>query len=94
MTPDQALEAAAVMIAFANGRKIEWKYADREDYGWRTSDQPTWDWIDCEYRVAPEPWQLKIWVHDEDTRVFAEEGDGFKPLAKGWRLITVKEVLP
>ena len=82
------------MLAFANGRKIEWKYAGMEDYGWRTTSQPTWDWVDCEYRVEIKPWEGKIWVHDEDKRVFADEEDGFKPLAEGWRLVTVKEVLP
>lgn len=80
------------MIAFANGREIE--YRNEANDVWTPIESPCWAWECSKYRVKPEPWQRNIWVHDEDKGVFVDEGDGWKPLAKGWRLITVKEVLP
>ena len=90
MTPDQALEAAAVMVAFANGRKIEVRNKRIPD-AWNREDEPLWNFGYCEYRVAPEPWEGKILVHATGDVAGV---DGNEPLLKlpGWRLITAKEV--
>ena len=91
MTPEETRQAAEVMLAFAEGKKIE--YRNEANENWTPITDPAWAWECSDYRIAPVPWQRRIWVHDEDKSVFADEGDGWKPLAKGWRLITVKEVL-
>lgn len=90
MTPQESIDAAAVMIAFAEGKKIEMN----NGMGWHPCPHPIWDWECIKYRVAAEPWQGKIWVHHEGSvhnerffsmsHKYATEND--------WRLITAKEV--
>ena len=79
------------MLAFAEGKKIEWKSATR-DCDWQATGQPQWDWCVCKYRVAPEQWEGKILVHANGDIACME---GNEPLLNlpGWRLITVKEVI-
>ena len=57
MTPEQqeAKRRAEVMLAFADGAPIEWTPQDRPDYGWEIDDEPSWNWIDVDYRVNPNP---------------------------------------
>ena len=57
MTPEQqeAKRRAEVMLAFADGAPIEWTPQDRPDYGWEIDDEPSWNWIDVDYRVSPNP---------------------------------------
>lgn len=90
MTPEQTREAAAVMLAFADGKKIEWY--DRHCHKWIAVDAAKWDWLSCDYRVAPEPWTAKIWVHS-DGGILDGADENWKPRAPGWRFITVKEVV-
>lgn len=90
MTPDQALEAAAVMVAFANGRKIE---CCADGKTWFPAQNPTWRWDVCKYRVAPEPWEGKIWVRKGGLVCEGSETDDKQSFqSRGWRLITAKEV--
>jgi len=90
MTPEETRQAVEGMLAFTEGKKIEYRNEANED--WTPLTTPAWAWECSEYRVAVEPWQRKVWVHDKYKSVYVE--DGWTPLAKGWRLITVKEVLP
>ena len=57
MTTEQqeAKRRAEVMLAFADGAPIEWTPQDRPDYGWEIDDEPSWNWIDVDYRVSPNP---------------------------------------
>ena len=90
MTPERAREAAAVMLAFADGKKIE---ARRKTTGtWSVKREPVFDFCGYDYRVAPEPWEGKILVHANGDIACLE---GNEPLLNlpGWRLITVKEVI-
>ena len=91
MTPEQAREAAAVMLAFADGKKIECKTAKGSD-PWVDVAEPCWEWDGMKYRVAPELWEGKILVHANGDIACME---GNEPLLNlpGWRLITVKEVI-
>jgi hypothetical protein len=91
MTPEQAREAAAVMLAFADGSRIECKYVNREE--WSKVDTPVWNWDVVEYRVAPEPWTGKIWVHPDGQVERAIDGHNKDAWQKNkWKLITAKEV--
>lgn len=49
-------EKIAVMQAFERGEKVECR--EFRDEGWFVSDDPTWEWGSCEYRVAPKPIDL------------------------------------
>ena len=93
MTPDQALEAAAVLTAFANGRKIQSKHKRNDT--WILCENPSWDFFGYDYRVATEPWEGKIWVHlDGQIREPRVLDDAAEARARGWRLIAAKEVQP
>ena len=59
MTPqEQAKYQADVMLAFAEGKTIQWR---RYDFKWEDSHTPLWDWFSNEYRVKPsEPKKVII----------------------------------
>lgn len=78
-----------MMLAFAEGKKIE--RFDYHCYKWIAVDGASWDWESCRYRIAPEPWTGKIWVHP-DGGITAADDEGWKPKDPQWRLITAKEV--
>ena len=52
MTREEIKEAAKVMEAFANGKKIQ--YLD-EYNDWIDTPNPLFDWDKCVYRIKPEP---------------------------------------
>lgn len=52
MTREQARKVAKVMIAYANGEKIE--YTIKGCNKWTKIDSPSFNW-DWEYRVKPKP---------------------------------------
>ena len=62
MSPDQAKTAAAVMVAWAEGRAIESKQIHHTT--WHDCGSPTWDWFLCDFRIKPNPreWWLVEWV--------------------------------
>ena len=93
MTPEKAREAAAVMLAFADGKKIECKTATGPD-PWIEVAEPRWQWYGTKYRVAPEPWEGKIWLHPNGSYMTPAIALGDERMEEeGWRLITVKEVI-
>ena len=69
MTPDELREAAAVMLAAADGAEIECKWWKDDDKEWSPSREPKWDWKHFRYRVKPpqskpvERWCIQL-VHD------------------------------
>lgn len=55
MTREEARKAAEVMLAYANGKEIEYHfrcYKDEKD--WYLADNPTFDFQIKEYRVKPK----------------------------------------
>ena len=54
MTTEQfnALEMAAIMLAFADGEEIECCGHDAPELGWLRADTPRWNWQDFAYRIA------------------------------------------
>ncbi len=53
MNRDEARKAAEVMLAYAEGKEIEFKAPDETDYN--PSVEPLFNWDSFDYRVKPEP---------------------------------------
>lgn len=74
MTPEETKQAAAVMLAWADGKKIEWSARPIEKLGWKplTADtgEPYWNWCHCIYRIAPEPMEVDVWVHKDGGMIY------------------------
>ena len=47
-------EMIAVMQAFVNGKKIEYRLRDDIKSTWRNTSCPCWNWKAFEYRIKPE----------------------------------------
>ena len=68
MTKEQCREAGATMIAWANGKTIQWRRRGHND--WSEVDQDcigitlSWDWDEFQYRIKPES-KLRPWTEDE-----------------------------
>ena len=55
MTREELKEAAKVMEAYANGKKIQCNYNCQDDEGWVDTDNPSFNWDKYVYRIKPEP---------------------------------------
>ena len=53
MTREEARKAAEVMLAYADGKKIE--YCRKGDYVWFPATTPNFAWSSTDYRVKKEP---------------------------------------
>lgn len=53
MTREEARKAAEVMMAYADGKEVE--YYDDLLECWESSDNICFNWYDTKYRVKPEP---------------------------------------
>lgn len=54
-------EQIAVMTAFKNGKKIEYRYCETGSRAeWEKCLEPQWNWASFEYRVEPK--KVKVWV--------------------------------
>lgn len=61
MTPqERAKKQAEVMLAYAEGKEIE-RYTNMAS--WMLDDDPTWNWIDNDYRVKKTPKVVKLWAY-------------------------------
>jgi hypothetical protein len=90
MTHEEAIIAAGVMLAWAEGKKVQgrWRNSSCE---WGDCSDPAWQWETNEYRIKPEP--REWWLND------CFVGYGFKDAAKsmskpGFEPIHVREVKP
>jgi hypothetical protein len=63
MTREQTKEAASVMLAWADGKEIEYKEMALTG-GWTTTENPQWRWKDFSYRIKPTI-TLRSWTADE-----------------------------
>ena len=94
MTTEETRQAAEVMLAFAEGKKIELRSHNMGGKWIPATPEPTWSWHTVEYRVVTEPWAAKIWVHSNGGCLPYRDREPEDLWANaGWRLITVKEVL-
>ncbi len=72
MNAEETKQAAAVMIA-SETKNIQERYRHgKSDDGWVDCPDPDWDWDSFEYRVTPEPTEVKVWVHS-DGRILMNE---------------------
>ena len=55
MTTEEIREAAKVMEAYANGKKIQCNDNHLGNGEWVTTDNPSFNWDKFTYRVKPEP---------------------------------------
>jgi hypothetical protein len=70
MTREETLAAAKVMMAYAEGARIQVRAKGREE--WLNWEGPKWDWERLEYRVRPEPQEVFIWVRaDHDPVLYS-----------------------
>jgi len=68
MNSEQVLakKRAEVMIAFSEGKEIE--FMDRANK-WHKNTDPSWDWDSWDYRVKEEPLELWVNVYEDDIYV-------------------------
>jgi len=68
MTKEESIEAGSVMIGWANGKTIQWRRRDQNEWSEVERDcigiTFSWDWDEFEYRVKPMP-KLRPWTADE-----------------------------
>ena len=55
MIREELKEAAKVMEAYANGKKIQCNYNIQDNEGWVDTDNPSFNWDKYVYRIKPEP---------------------------------------
>lgn len=74
MTPEQLKQAAAVMLAAAEGAEIQCrKKGSSTNTSWEAEvcDSPVFDWYEYDYRVKPKPRVWWIYVPPAATRCYA-----------------------
>lgn len=72
MNRERTAAAAAVMLAFAEGKPVEWRNNSRDWHPLHPVDQPIWNWQAHEYRVKPQA--LKSRRYLRRGRGFSEAG--------------------
>ena len=55
MLIEELKEAAKVMEAYANGKKIQCNYNRQDNEGWVDTNNPSFNWDKYAYRIKPEP---------------------------------------
>ncbi len=64
-------EIIAVVQAHKEGKRIQIRRRSsdeiKSDYGWKSGDPLRWNFIECEYRVAPEPHWIDGYVFPKDV---------------------------
>lgn len=86
MNAEETKAAAAVMIA-SETKNIQQRYRHgKSDEGWVDCPEPDWDWDMFEFRIAPEPLEVEVWVHP-DGRVMSDSpwNDPIKLAEMGWK---------
>ena len=83
MTKEETKRRAEIMLAAEyegdNCTNIEYKSINFKSYGWRETSDPTWDWINYDYRVISEPRTIYIKVFENGDSVSDEYLDHLKP---------------
>lgn len=68
MNVEETKAAAAVMIAYAEGKPIECRYKHSGTAMWGPFvGSIVWDWGQYEYRIAPKPVEVEVWVHPDGS---------------------------
>lgn len=69
----RAYDQAQVMLAFSQGKKIEYR-SKHVKSDWETAHDPLWRFENWDYRIAPEPQEVWLWVKDGNRRVVEQNG--------------------
>lgn len=95
MNHAQTREAIDVMQAYIMGKPIECR-CEKKEWTRLTVTEPYWNWQECEYRIAPEPMEIEVWMKP-NTRTIHLVGNTFSSeeemLASGWTTKKFREVL-
>ena len=62
MTRDETRNAIRVMQAYVDGKEVECWHRGLE--GWDTTNNPSWNWMDCIFRIKLTA-TLRPWTADE-----------------------------
>lgn len=84
MTREQAREAAAVMLAWADGMEVECAEIGRDKWKWTPLFTTVWNWSKYTYRIKPTT-KLRPWTADE-----VPLGAWIKSKQHGWRALILK----
>lgn len=76
-------EMATVMMAYEHGKKIEVKGKWEKETSWRLCT-PLWNWVDCDYRVKPEPQYVP---YDSIKEVYKDKWFKHKASGMSYRII-------
>jgi hypothetical protein len=68
MTRDEARKAAAVMLAYAEGKPIQYKLIGSSPWEDTAGSQLAFDWSSCCYRIKPEVVRYKRVLYKPETR--------------------------
>jgi hypothetical protein len=93
MTTEETKKAAEVMLEAAEGKRIE---VSRRDSGkWVPCVLPYWNWCECDYRVAPEPFEgwLNVYPGHTSSSYLSREMAESQLSPGGGRTIKVREVI-
>lgn len=93
MTREETRQAAEVLLAYANGKRIE--SAIKGGDGWSVNENPHWDFETYEYRIAPDQEELKMKHYRPYTmEEFVEDMAIHEPLIKIEDAVRKQYVLP
>lgn len=90
MTPQEtAKQQAEVMIAFAEGKPIQYMIFANNGIEWTDISEPLWDWIRFDYRIRPaEPKKVKLeaWIDPRGGMHFFTTCSGYieQKLVANW----------
>ena len=82
MTREQAREAAAVMLAWADGKEVEIRLQGIRE--WEPTDSPRWNWDNFDYRIKPTS-TLRPWTADE-----VPLGAWLRSKRCGWKAVIIE----
>ena len=88
MTREQTRRIIEVEQAYVDGKEIEENWGA----GWCLSNEPSWEWQRCNYRIKPTP--IEGWMNVYPGSVFKtfEEARDRAPLSDEIKTIKVREV--
>lgn len=89
MTKEETKMAAEIMLAFAEGKKIQVKNKDEKEwFDFTKSINPTWNFEDFDYRIAPDRKYRPFKNTDEAFREAKKHGFWVKYGANSYSMIT------
>ena len=89
MTREDARKAAEVMLAYADGKKIEWSCKDQN--AWRSLNTPSFNWDNIDYRIKPKD-TYRPFKNAEECWQEMQKHQPFGWIAKGMKLYAIKAV--